>query len=53
MIVLVEIYLRLEYRLLTAGNKSFIVTDDVISSGPLIGNLTRVSYNFSPFIKIY
>lgn len=43
MIVLVEIYLRLEDRLLTAGNKSFVVTDDVIPAGSLIGNLTRVS----------
>lgn len=41
MIVLVEIYLRLEDRLLTAGNKSFVVTDDVIPAGSLIGNLTR------------
>lgn len=41
MIVLVEIYLRLEDRLLTAGNKSFIVTDDVpLPAG--LGNLTRV-----------
>lgn len=41
MIVLVEIYLRLEDRLLTAGNKSFIVTDDVPFPAGL-GNLTRV-----------
>jgi hypothetical protein len=44
MIVLVEIYLRLEDRLLTAGNKSFTVTDDV-PAGSLISNLTRVFLN--------
>lgn len=42
MIVLVEIYLRLEDRLLTAGNKSFIVTDDVPPFPAGLGNLTRV-----------
>ena len=41
MIVLVEIYLRLEDRLLTANSKPLFVTDDV-PVGPFIANLTRV-----------
>ena len=44
MIVLVEIYLRLEDRLLTAGSKSFLVTDDVTTStSHFVANLTRVT----------
>ena len=48
MIVLVEIYLRLEDRLLTAGNKSFIVTDD-FHAGSQISNLTRVRFQRAMF----
>lgn len=39
LVVLVEIYLRLEGRLLTTGNKPMFVTDDVT---PFISNLTKV-----------
>ncbi len=42
MIVLVEIYLRLEDRLLTAGSKPLFVTDDV-TPGSFVANLTRVN----------
>ena len=48
MIVLVEIYLRLEDRLLTANAKQLLVTDDIAHPLPsFLANLTKVRIDIS------
>lgn len=53
MIVLVEIYLRLEDRLLTANAKQLLVTDDIAHPLPsFLANLTKVRIDVFHFRKV-